>query len=119
VGDAEEREEQRRQELHKLHFEFLKHCTTLGVAAAVILLAVFREGIAERELVVVSLLMLGIGVFAAMMGMVMAVARFRKGSAAGRLDLAMLAVVSSLVGGGLMVFIGQVLNVPTWVLVLA
>ena len=115
----EDREEQSRQELLKLLFEFFKHITTLGGAAAVVLLAVYREGIAERELLPSSLVMLGCGVFAAILGMVLAVGRFRKGSAAGQLDLAMLAVAIALVAGGFIVFIAQILNIPSWVLVIA
>jgi hypothetical protein len=43
VANVKEREEHRRQELLKLHFEFFKHFTTLSVAAAVVLLAVYRK----------------------------------------------------------------------------
>jgi hypothetical protein len=116
MGDVEEQEEQRRQELLKLYFEFFKHLTTLGVAAAVVLLALYREGIAERELVAFSLMMFGLASFIAVCGMLMTVARFRAGKAGGRAFSMLLSLVFVLFSYGLLVFIVQATNTPTWVL---
>ena len=48
-------EEQRRQETLKFLFEHFKHLTTLSVAVAVVILAIYREGIAKETALFVTL----------------------------------------------------------------
>ena len=49
MADEEDRDKERRgEETLKLRFEVLKHISTLGTAGAVVVLAVYREGVAER-----------------------------------------------------------------------
>jgi hypothetical protein len=116
VTDVEEREEQQRQELLKLYFEFFKHFTTLGAAAAVALLAVYREGVAERRLLAFSLVLFGLAVVIAVLGMVSILGRFRRGHPVRRTDFTMMMLVTTMLGGGLLSVIVQVLGVPGWVL---
>jgi hypothetical protein len=115
VADTEELEEQRRLELLKLLFEFFKHFTTLGAAVGVILLAVYREGVADRLLVATSLVMFGLGVIAAAYGMVFVLFRMRSGNPVGVGPLVLVALVMALICGGLLLFIQELLAVPNWV----
>jgi hypothetical protein len=69
VTEGDEPEEQRRQELLKVFFESFKHFTTLAVTAAVVLLAVYREGIADQTLLAIALGMFRLAVLFAVLGM--------------------------------------------------
>jgi hypothetical protein len=99
VTDGDEPEEQRRQELLMLYFESFKHFTTLAVAAAVVLLAVYGEGIADQTLLAIALGMFGLAVLFAVIGMSQVLYRFRTGEGLGRAPRAMIGIVTSLFGG--------------------
>lgn len=114
--DVQEREEQRRQELLKLYFEFFKHFTTLGAAAGVVLLALYRAGIGEQEMLAYPLVMFGLAAVAAAFGMSVVLIRFRSGEAAGRGLSGAMYLVASLFAGGLLLFLDGVLGIPGWVL---
>jgi hypothetical protein len=77
VEDIEELREERRQEELKLFFEYFKHLTTLSVAVAVVILAIYREGIAKEAALYVTLALFGFAVLIAVFGMLLALAQFR------------------------------------------
>ncbi len=68
----------RNEELSKLHFEFFKHLSTLGVASALAVLAVYRDLVAESFILGVSLLAFALCVFAPLFGMIEAITRFER-----------------------------------------
>jgi hypothetical protein len=77
----EEQQEQRRQELLKLYFEFFKHFMTPSVAAAVVFLAIYKEGIADQRMVLLSLSAFGVTVVFAVPGMVPVIVQLKSGLA--------------------------------------
>jgi len=89
----EEQQEQRRQELLKLYFEFFKHFMMLSVAAAVVFLAIYKEGIADQRMVLLSLSAFGVAVVFAVPGMVLVIVQFKiraSSTAPGLSDMLML-----------------------------
>jgi hypothetical protein len=59
-NDAEQQRltEERRREALKIHFEYLKHITTLGVATALVELAIYRSVKVDLEVMALSLILL-------------------------------------------------------------
>jgi hypothetical protein len=58
-----------RQQFLDRSFEFLKHVTTLGTAAALLILAIYREAPFQRFLLAVTLILLGLCVVISVYGM--------------------------------------------------
>jgi len=77
----EKQQEQRRQGLLKLYFEFFKHFMTLSLAAAVVFLATYKEGIADQRMVLLSLSAFGVAVVFAVPGMVLVIVQLKSGLA--------------------------------------
>ena len=115
VADVDEREEQRRQEALKLYFEYFKHLTTLSVAGAVVMLAIYREGIAEQAGLSTSMGLFGLAVFIAVFGMLLVLSRFRFEAPVGEAPGTLMYVVNGLFGGGLLTFMYIALGIPLWV----
>lgn len=105
-------EEQRRQEALKLFFEYFKHLTTLSVAVAVAILAIYREGIAKEAALYVALGMFGFAVFIAVFGMLLALTQLRLGQAAFGVQIGLMGLVTGLFGGGLLTFMYVALRLP-------
>jgi hypothetical protein len=116
VPDVEEQEEQRRQELLKLYFEFFKHFTTLGAAAALALLAVYREGLVEQQELSASLVLFAVASFLATFGMRLVLNRFGSGKAAGLFANTLVSAIFFLFGFGVLFFVAQATREPFWLL---
>jgi lysylphosphatidylglycerol synthetase-like protein (DUF2156 family) len=120
----EEQEVQRGQETLKLHFEFFKHFTTLSGAAAVVIMAIYKEGIAEQKtLLILSLVMFGLAVAVAVYAIVMVMGVFGLGKALLKdsemaLLYSLVVVVSVLFAAGLGTFLLGALGptFATWVI---
>ena len=113
----EEQQEQRRQELLKLYFEFFKHFMTLSVAAAVVFLAIYKEGIADQRMVLLSLSAFGVAVVFAVPGMVLVIVQFKiraSSTALGLSDMLMLSVSAMFSIGLFHVLFYEVFGLTIW-----
>lgn len=114
IMDGEEYEDQRRQESVRLYFEFFKHLATLGTVAAAATLAIYREGVTHRALLAYSLVMFGLGMLSALVGMARMLSRFSAGAAVGGASTLLAYLIVVLIGGGLLLVIKETLNFPDW-----
>jgi hypothetical protein len=110
----DEREEHQRQETLKLYFDYFKHMTTIGAAATVVLLAVYREGVGERLWVTGTLVLFGTAVVAALFGMFMTLTLFREGMGLDLWIRAWAILSSAALVGGIVTFMRRTLGLPRW-----
>ncbi len=69
---TDNKEEGRREAL-KLYFEFFKHLTTLNTAAALVMLAIFREMEAPLVSTLTAVILLGLSLLVSLLGMAVVV----------------------------------------------
>lgn len=106
----EENEDTRRnEELSKLHFEFFKHLTTLAIAAALAVLAVYRDLIVESFLLGLALSALALCTAVSLFGMLEATTRFERGGAPTHLYKRMEAVAVISLGTGVVAAVDDAL----------
>jgi hypothetical protein len=82
--DQEGLTEERRREALKIHFEYLKHITTLGGATALVELAVYRSVEVDLEVMTISLILLAGCVGSALYSMAFATYDMQSGAGPGR-----------------------------------
>jgi hypothetical protein len=113
----EELREERRQEELKHFFEYFKHLTTLSVAVAIVILAIYREGIAKEAALYVTLALFGYAVLIAVFGMLLALAQFRRELVRIVVLIWLLVLVTGgLFGIGLLTFMHVASGIPLWLL---
>jgi uncharacterized BrkB/YihY/UPF0761 family membrane protein len=117
-------EERHREELAKLNFELCKHLTTLSVAGAVVVLAVYREVAFERVLLAITLSVFGITIIVSVLSMILSMAYFtvrgsrdREAADPALMWASVLASVFFLVG--IEAFMLLLLDLPVWALAFA
>jgi hypothetical protein len=107
-------EEQHRLELLKLYVEFFKHMTTLSAAAAVVLLTVYREGVAQERLIAASLGMFAVAVITSLIGMQDMIVRVRIGKDAGWMGEGLMMLSSAALSAGLVAVLWEAFDFPYW-----
>ncbi len=76
-GECSVDEEQRRMETMKVHFELLKHITTLDTASALIVVAIYRDINANPIATALALVAFGLSLVVAVYGMIAVNAQIR------------------------------------------
>jgi hypothetical protein len=113
VGNDAEQEritEERRREALKIHFEYLKHITTLGGATAIVELAIYQSVGVDLEVMAISLILLAWCVAAALYNMAFATYDMQSGAGPSRIP----SRLTGLYIAGLALFVLTAVGLTSW-----